>query len=242
MEFTTYKHYEDMLKENHILLAGATGSGKSVCINGLIYSIILQGGKLILVDPKKVELHQYSKTAECMLYADEREEMISALQYAVDLIDRRYSEMKQRNLKLWDGEKIYVIVDELADLMLTAKHEVQPLLQRIGQVGRAAEVHLIAATQCPLRDVIPTTIKVNFDCRVGLRTACAQDSRNIIGVSGCELLPNPKLEHRAEAYVRRGADIDLWAIPMVPQEDIDRLIQLRTPKRKPGFFQRLFAR
>lgn len=236
----TYDIFVDMLKENHILLAGATGSGKSVLLNDLIYTSLLQGDQLILIDPKKVELSQYATTENCIMYADEKQEMMSALEYAISIIDRRYADMKRRGLRLYDGRKVTVVVDELADLMLTCKREAQPLLQRIAQIGRASKVSLIAATQVPLREVIPTTIKANFDCRVGLRTACAQDSRNIIGVSGCEMLPNPKLAHKAQAYIRRGADIELWNIPMIPQEDIDKLIELRTPKRRKGFFETFF--
>ena len=241
MKFKSYDLFFQILKENHVLIAGATGSGKSVLLNNLIYTSLLQGDQLILIDPKKVELSPYSQTENCILYADEKAEMISALEYAISIIERRYAEMKRRGLRLYDGRKVTVVVDELADLMLTCKREAQPLLQRIAQIGRASKVSLIAATQVPLREVIPTTIKANFDCRIGLRTACAQDSRNIIGVSGCEMLPNPKLTHKAEAYVRSGADIGLFAIPMIPQEDIDKLIELRTPKKK-SIFEALFGK
>ncbi len=236
VNFKTYSIFIEILEENHVLLAGATGSGKSVCLNALIYTSILQGSQLVLIDPKKVELHQYACTENCILYADEQDEMVFALQHVVDVIEDRYRDMKARHLKLYDGRKIVVVIDELADLMLTRKREVEPLLQRISQIGRAALVSLIAATQVPIRDVIPTTIKANFDCRIGLRTASAQDSRNIIGESGCELLPNPKKEHKAEAYVRRGADLNLYIIPMIPQDNIDKLIEVRTPK-KIGLFQ-----
>lgn len=241
MKFKSYDLFFQILEENHTLIAGATGSGKSVLLNNLIYTAILHGDQLILCDPKKVELHQYSRIENCIMYADEKDSIIAALEYAVSIIETRYREMKRRNLKLWDGRKIVIVVDELADLMLICRKEAQPLLQRIAQIGRASKVSLIGATQVPIATVLRTELKANMDCRIGLRTACAQDSRNIIGVSGCETLPNPKLTHKAEAYVRRGADIGLFTIPMIPQEDIDKLIELRTPKKK-SIFEVLFGK
>lgn len=248
MHYKKYLLLVDLLEENHILIAGATGSGKSVLLNALIYHIMGAGHRLILLDPKKVELHQYEDTLNCIIYADEKDSMVAALQEAVRIIDSRYREMKLRNEKKYPGERIYVVVDELADLMLTAKKQVLPMLQRIAQIGRAAEVHLIAATQCPLREVIPTTLKANFDCRIGLRTACAQDSRNIVGVKGCELLPNPKREHIAHAWIRRGADIELWQIPMIQDDVMTEMINYRKrgqrkseTKKKKGFLEILFG-
>ena len=93
-------------------------------------------------------------------------------------------------------------------------------MQRLAQIGRAANVHIIAATQCPLAAVIPTPIKVNFDARVALRTRSAQDSRNILGVKGCELLPR-----YGQGYYMTPDGLTLYNIPMQPQEDINALVK-----------------
>lgn len=189
---TAYNLYLDMLKQPHLLIAGATGSGKSVAVNGLIYTALYNAPnekQLILIDPKRVELAQYKRLQHCIKYASEPKDMINALKLAMDITEQRYKRMQKRGLRKSTEADIYVIIDELADLMTTNKKEIQPLIQRLCQIGRAAGVHVIACTQCPLSSVIPTPIKVNFDARLGLRTRSAQDSRNIMGFAGCETLP-----------------------------------------------------
>ena len=187
-----YSLYADMLKQPHLLIAGATGSGKSVVINGILYTALYNSPaavELILIDPKRVELIDYAQLPHTLKYASEPGDMVQALELAMTITERRYKAMQARHMKKYDGGAVYVIIDELADLMTTNRRQVQPLLQRLAQIGRAANVHIIAAPQCPLSAVIPTPIKVNFDSRVGLRTRSKQDSRNILGVGGCELLP-----------------------------------------------------
>lgn len=184
--------YADMLQQPHLLIAGATGSGKSVVINGLMYTALHDSPtqmQFILIDPKRVELISYKPLPHTLRYASEPTDIIRALQVAMATCNNRYTIMQGQCLKQWNGAHLYVIIDELADLMTTNRRQVQPLLQRLAQIGRAARVHIIAATQCPLAAVIPTPIKVNFDARVALRTRCKQDSRNILGVTGCECLP-----------------------------------------------------
>ena len=186
------KFYENLLAQTHLLIAGTTGSGKSVVINGML-ATALNGSpadvQFILLDPKKVELVDYRDLPHTIAYATEPYEMMMALRMAVKIIEARFTEMQNRRIKKYDGSAIYVVIDELADLMTTMKKQASPYLQRIAQIGRAAKVHLVAATQCPLASVIDTSIKCNIDARVALRTRCAQDSRNIIGEAGCEKLP-----------------------------------------------------
>lgn len=182
----------DMLKRNHLLIAGTTGSGKSTLIKALIHSMLLEAPcvkSLILIDPKKVDLYRYRNLPHTYCHADNIPDCILALEKAKEIISKRYDIMQSRDEVLWSGGDIYIIVDELADLMTTARKQVLPLLQSIGQIGRAAKVHLICATQCPIVKVIPTELKVNFDGIVGLRTRSAQDSRNILSETGCEFLP-----------------------------------------------------
>lgn len=182
----------DMLSQSHLLIAGASGSGKSTLLNGIICAALHQlpnAAQLILIDPKRTELNEYAHTPHALIHATEPDEIPIALEYALQLIEGRYKAMQAATDRTYSGGHVYIIIDELADLMTTQKKRVTPLLQRIAQIGRAARVHLIAATQCPLAKIIPTEIKVNFTAIVGLHTLSRQHSRNIIDQSGCELLP-----------------------------------------------------
>lgn len=218
-----YSLYRDMLKQPHLLIAGATGSGKSVVINGLVYTAMYDSPaavQFILIDPKRVELVDYKPLPHTLMYASEPGEMVEALEKAMEITESRYKAMQRQRVKKYPGGALYVIIDELADLMTTARRQVQPLIQRLAQVGRAANVHIIAATQCPLATVIPTPIKVNFDARIALRTRSAQDSRNILGLKGCELLPR-----YGQGYYMTPDGLKLYNIPMQPQEDINALVK-----------------
>ena len=136
------------------------------------------------------------------------------------ITENRYRIMQQEGARMYSGGDVYVIIDELADLMLTDRKTVQPLLQRIAQIGRAAGVHLIAATQCPLVQVIPTPIKCNFDSRVALRTRSASDSRNILGETGCEKLPR-----YGKCYYMTPEGLVKYDVPYVDDSEIERVVQ-----------------
>lgn len=214
--------YQDMLRQPHLLVAGATGSGKSVVINGIIYTALYnspQQIQFILIDPKRVELVQYRHIPHCIRYASEPNEMIQALNYAMYLTEDRYKHMQKTKTRKYQGSAFYIVIDELADLMTTNRRDVQPLIQRLAQIGRAANIHIIAATQCPLTAVIPTPIKVNFDSRVGLRTRSKQDSRNVLGIPGCEMLPR-----YGQGYYMTPEGLTLYNIPMIDDIEIDRLV------------------
>lgn len=237
---STYCHYDDMLDCNHLLIAGASGSGKSVLEHALIHNLLGRApvseptdparcdkcARLILLDPKMVELSQYKDLPHTLRYASDTDEMLDALRYAQELMETRFAQIRKDGKRNGDHRfgHVYVIIDELGDLMTTCKKEAAPLIQRIAQLGRAARVHIIACTQCPTTAVIPTFIKVNFDGLVGLRTRSAQDSRNIIGESGCELLPNPRLTGHGECLFLRGADLHHYPVYMVDDAEIDRVI------------------
>ena len=222
---STYTLYEDMLKEPHLLIAGATGSGKSVLINGLIATLLYRlpwdtdnGAEFILIDPKRVELVIYKNTPHCIRYASEPDTMLAALRYAMTVTERRYTKMQERRQRKYTGSDIYVIVDEFADLITTQPHEIVPLVQRLAQLGRAAKVHLIIATQTPIAAILPTRIKCNFDARVALRTRSAQDSRNILGITGCEKLPR-----YGQCYYMNPEGIKRWNVPYIDDAELDRL-------------------
>ena len=228
-----YTLYADMLQQPHLLIAGATGSGKSVVINGLIYTALYnfpgagpEGVQLILIDPKRVELAQWQAVPHCIQYADDPAPRLDALKYAVNLCDSRYKRMQRAGERLYSGGDVYIVIDELADLMLTQRRDAAPLIQRLAQIGRAARIHVIAATQTPIRDVIPTPIKCNFDARVGLRTRSAQDSRNIIGRAGLELLPR---YGQGIYYTADGEQ--LYNIPLIPADALQARVDYWTRQR-----------
>lgn len=222
--------YSDMAKQPHLLIAGATGSGKSVVVNGIIYNLLFKApnaAQLILIDPKRVELVQWRKMPHTIAYASEPADMLSALYKALEVTENRFADMQRRGLRAYDGGHVYVIIDELADLMTTQKKAVLPVLQRLCQIGRAARVHVIACTQCPLREIIPTAVKVNFDSRVALRTRSAQDSRNILGMTGCETLPR-----YGAGYYMTPEGVDCWNIPMIDSARLEDMANYWTDKKR----------
>lgn len=227
---TVYTLYKSMLEQPHLLIAGATGSGKSVVINGIIHTALYHSParvQLILIDPKRVELVEYKNLPHTLYYASEPADMVKGLQIAMQTTEARYKAMQNRRERKYSGGAVYVVIDELADLMTTNQREIMPLLQRLCQVGRAANVHVIAATQCPLSAVIPTPIKVNFDSRVALRTRSKQDSRNILDRGGCELLPR-----YGQGYYMTPEGLTLYNIPMIP--DAERAAMLNYWKLSKG--------
>lgn len=208
-----YDLYDDMLHQVHLLVAGATGSGKSVVVNGMIYTIMSYSPnekQLILIDPKRVELSEYKYIPHTLCYASEPADMVHALQYAMDICENRYKKMQACGLRMYSGSDIYIFIDEFADLILTQKRMVKPLIQRLAQIGRAARIHIVLCTQTPIREVLPTEIKCNFDSRVGLRTRSKQDSINIIGHTGLELLPR-----YGQGIYYTASNETLYYIPMI---------------------------
>lgn len=223
-----YTPFLRLAERPHLLIAGATGSGKSVALNGIIHSLLLTESpfhcQFVLIDPKKVELVQYEQLPHVARYASERPDIVRSLQWAVDETDRRFSSMQRDRVREYDGPHLYVIIDELADLMVSIKKETLPLLQRLAQVGRAARVHLIACTQNVLAVTIPTVLKCNFSTILGLRTCNAQQSRFLIASTGCEMLPDPKREGKGYGFVRDGADLEKILIYKYPETDTNTVI------------------
>lgn len=216
----------DMQQQPHILIAGCTKSGKSVLLNSFIYSIIQTktptAAGLILIDPKRVELIDYKDLPHTLLHATEPQQIYMALTQSVNIMESRYNTMMKLHQKESTEKDIYIIVDEFADLMTTQKKQTQPLLCRIAQMGRAAHIHLIIATQRPTRDIIDGQIKVNIDCRIALRCPTKQDSRNIINVGGAELLP--RFGHGYYLTPETMQPV-LYEMPYTPDEDIKTLCE-----------------
>lgn len=203
----------DLSKMPHLLVAGSTGSGKSVCINTIICSILMRYKpdevKLVLVDPKKVELTNYNGIPHllCPVVSDPKKASV-VLQKVVAEMEKRYDIFAEKEVKniagyndLIEKERkknpdinttrmpyIVVIIDELADLMLVASKEVQDSIMRITQMARAAGIHLIVATQRPSTDIITGVIKNNIPSRIAFSVSSAIDSRTILDASGAESL------------------------------------------------------
>jgi S-DNA-T family DNA segregation ATPase FtsK/SpoIIIE len=193
----------DLSKMPHLLVAGQTGSGKSVAINGLLTSLLYRNSpadlKLILVDPKQVELKPYDDLPHLLTpVITEPEKCISALKWAVAEMERRYkalAEVNKRNIAEYNLVKqeegmpyIVIVIDELADLMMMAARDVEALIVRIAQKARAVGIHLVLATQRPSVDVITGLIKANVPARIAFTTASQVDSRTIIDQMGAEKL------------------------------------------------------
>ena len=227
-----FRLYSALADRPHLLIAGATGSGKSVTVNGIIYALLATRApsecSFILLDPKKVELVQYANLPHTLRYASEPSDMIDALSLAVKETDRRFSEMQRAGVREYSGPDLYVIVDELADLMVSQKAAALPPLQRLAQIGRAARVHVIACTQNVMAVTIPTVLKCNFPTVLGLRTATAAQSRYLIASAGCETLPDPKKAGKGIGYLRDGADLDRYELYMYPDSDIQEMINYWT--------------
>lgn len=187
----------------HLLIAGQTGSGKSVMINSLLTSFLYRNSpadlKLILVDPKQVELTPYNHIPHLLTpVITEPEKCISALKWAVNEMERRYSllaEKGKRNIQGYNASNkedhmpyIVIVIDELADLMMLAARDVEALIVRIAQKARAVGIHLVLATQRPSVDVITGLIKANIPARIAFTVASQIDSRTIIDQMGAEKL------------------------------------------------------
>src|SRR5690606_12094836 len=202
----------ELNKMPHLLVAGATGSGKSVCINGIITSILMRTKphevKLMMIDPKKVELNVYNGIPHLLTpVVTDPKKASRALQKVVAEMERRYdlfSDTGTRNIEGYnnyitrinnDEEEehpllpyVVVIVDELADLMMVASSDVEDAITRLAQMARAAGIHLIIATQRPSVDVITGVIKANIPSRIAFSVSSQTDSRTILDTGGAEKL------------------------------------------------------
>lgn len=225
---TTYEPFLRLAERPHLLIAGATGSGKSVALNGIIHNILLTQfpfeAQFILIDPKKVELMQYAKLPHTVRYASEHPDIVRALQWAVEETDRRFLFMQSKLVREFPGSHLYVVIDELADLMISIKKETLPLLQRLAQIGRAARVHVIACSQNIMAQTIPTVLRCNFPAILGLRTCNAAQSRFLISATGCEMLPNPATEGKGYGFIRDGADLEKILVYKYTDDDIQKTV------------------
>ena len=197
----------DLAKLPHLLIAGTTGSGKSVCMNSLIVSMLYNASpndvKLLMVDPKQVEFNVYRGIPHLLVpVVTDPLKAAGALGWAVNEMEKRYTRISEQNVRDLDSynniaamqddlehmPKIVIFIDELSDLMMVAPSDVEDSIQRLTQKGRAAGIHLVVATQRPSVDVITGVIKSNLPGRIALSVASQIDSRTIINSAGAEQL------------------------------------------------------
>jgi len=206
---------EDLSRMPHLLVAGATGAGKSVCLNSILVSLLFKSSpdelKLLLIDPKRIELASYAELPHLVHpVVTEMELAKTALDWAVYEMERRYEAMARlsvrhiqgfnrrlQELKTSDPESVadleplpflVIVIDELADLMLTAGKEAEASIVRLAQLARAAGIHIILATQRPSVDVVTGLIKANFPARIAFQVTSKHDSRTILDSAGAEYL------------------------------------------------------
>ncbi len=202
--------YADISKMPHVLIAGATGMGKSVCINSIITSILYKAKpdevKFILMDPKKVEFNAYNGIPHLLLpVINDVRQAAGALMWAVEQMEKRYDLMEALEVRKLDSyndkvrknpelgsplPKIIIVIDELNDIMLQAKRPAEDLIMSIAQKARAVGIHLVIGTQRPSVDVITGVIKANIPSRISCKVASYNDSKNILDQAGAEKLLN----------------------------------------------------
>lgn len=218
----SYPMLEALLNSPHSLIAGTTGAGKSVLLHSVMFAAMVRDARFIFIDLKRVEMCEFKELAHTICYATEESEAVEALELAESIMEKRYKEMTG---KMYDGAELYIFVDELADLA-TSKRCLE-LMVRIGRLGRAARVHLIAATQDPSRRTLKAQLMQNFTACLALRCKTAIESRQVTGYPGAELLPK-----YGEGYLWDADGYRKVNIPKIPDEDMDALIEISKTERR----------
>ena len=239
----------DLSKSPHLLVAGTTGSGKSVFINNLLASILYKFSpkqlRLILIDPKMLELSVYNDIAHLLTpVVTEPKKAIIALKWVCKEMERRYSMMNEEGTRSLEGyneksqEKlpfIIVFIDEMADLMMTAGKEVEHYVQRLAQMARACGIHLVMATQRPSVDIITGSIKANFPSRVSFQVASKYDSRTVLGEIGAEQL----LGNGDMLMTKNGSSLQRYQSAFISDNEVKKLIQEIKKSQKVEYLQEL---
>jgi S-DNA-T family DNA segregation ATPase FtsK/SpoIIIE len=235
----------DLYSMPHLLIAGTTGSGKSVCINTIILSLLYKLGpdkcKFILIDPKMLELSTYEGIPHLLCpVITEAKRAASVLGWVVKEMESRYRLMTRVGVRNIDGYNskhklpmpyIVVIVDEMSDLMLVAGKEIEGYIQKLSQMARAAGIHIIMATQRPSVDVITGTIKANFPTRISFQVTSKIDSRTILGEQGAEQL----LGKGDMLYMSSGNKIVRIHAPFVSENEIEKINNYLRSQAEPDY-------
>lgn len=240
----------DLAAMPHLLIAGSTGSGKSVALNSMLISLLSKKSfydmKLILIDPKRLEFMSYADIPHLIFpIVTHPKKAIDVLKWLVQEMDKRYEKMSQigvRDCKEYNKKQsskedrfpfIVVIIDEFADLMITVKKDIEDLITRISQMARAAGIHMIIATQRPSVDVITGLIKVNFTSRIALRVASKIDSRTILDTNGAE-----RLLAKGDMLFLDGTAGQLKRMhgPYISSAEIERVVKHLCRQAKPMYY------
>ena len=219
----SYPMLEALLDSPHSLIAGTTGSGKSVMLHSLMFAAMARNAYFIFIDLKRVEMADFKDLPNTVAYATEEEDAVKALDLAIAIMEKRY---KQMTGKMYEGAELYIVIDEMADLVGTSKQCLERMV-RIGRLGRAARVHMICATQDPSRRTLKAQLMQNFTACLALRCKTAIESRQVTGYPGAELLPK-----HGEGYLWDADGYRKVNIPMIPEEDMNALISISMMDRK----------
>ena len=249
---------EDLARMPHLLVAGATGTGKSVCLNSLLLSLIFRYSpdalKLLLIDPKRIELAVYNDLPHLVHpVVTDMKLAKTALDWAVFEMESRYDRMARMGVRNIEGYNqklaslgedrpqgledlesmpyLVIIIDEMADLMLTAGKEVEVDIVRLAQLARASGIHIILATQRPSVDVVTGIIKANFPSRIAFQVSSKHDSRTILDTVGAEYL----LGHGDMLFKSSGGQLLRTHGPFVDEEEIVRVVEFWKAKEKQEF-------
>ena len=241
----------DLTTMPHLLIAGTTGSGKSVCINTIIVSLLYKLNpdlcKFILIDPKMLELSTYEGIPHLLTpVITDAKKATSALAWTVKEMNSRYKLMSKVGVRNIDGYNtkhklkmpyIVVVVDEMSDLMLVAGKEIENYIQKLSQMARAAGIHIIMATQRPSVDVITGTIKANFPTRISFQVSSKIDSRTILGEQGAEQL----LGKGDMLFMSSANRIIRIHGPYVSEQEIERVANTLRAQGEPDYIEEITA-
>ena len=239
----------DLASMPHLLIAGTTGSGKSVCINTIILSLLYRHTpdkcKFILIDPKMLELSTYEGIPHLLCpVITEAKKAASVLGWVVKEMESRYRLMTKEGVRNIDGYNakhklpmpyIVVVVDEMSDLMLVAGKEIENYIQKLSQMARAAGIHIIMATQRPSVDVITGTIKANFPTRISFQVTSKIDSRTILGEQGAEQL----LGKGDMLYMSSANKIVRIHAPFVSDNEIEKINSSLRSQAEPDYIDEI---
>ena len=241
----------DLTSMPHLLIAGTTGSGKSVCINTIILSLLYRHTpekcKFILIDPKMLELSTYEGVPHLLCpVITEAKKAASVLGWVVKEMESRYRLMTKEGVRNIDGYNakhklpmpyIVVVVDEMSDLMLVAGKEIENYIQKLSQMARAAGIHIIMATQRPSVDVITGTIKANFPTRISFQVTSKIDSRTILGEQGAEQL----LGKGDMLYMSSANKIIRIHAPFVSENEIEKINNFLRSQAEPDYVDEILS-
>ena len=239
----------DLSKMPHLLIAGTTGSGKSVCINTIILSLLYRHTpdkcKFILIDPKMLELSTYEGIPNLLCpVITEPKKAASVLGWVVREMENRYKLMTKVGVRNIDGYNskhktfmpyIVVIVDEMSDLMLVSGKDIENYIQKLSQMARAAGIHIIMATQRPSVDVITGTIKANFPTRISFQVSSKIDSRTVLGEQGAEQL----LGKGDMLFMSSANRITRIHAPIVTEDEIEKVNNFLRSQAEPDYVKEI---